>query len=108
MKSRLILTLAAFTLGASANAFADGDHHPKYGGVVAEPEVAETADASQADFETMIGNSAELEEPASTSAVPSMRPLETVEIAAPQRKTELIDRLNRWLSKVGRPEAGNV
>ena len=35
MKTRLILTLAAFTLGASASALADGDHHPKYGGVVA-------------------------------------------------------------------------
>jgi hypothetical protein len=35
MKSRLIFTLAAFTLGASAAALADGDHHPKYGGVVA-------------------------------------------------------------------------
>ena len=35
MKARLVLTLAVFALGASTTAIADGDHHSKYGGVVA-------------------------------------------------------------------------
>jgi len=35
MKIRLLLTLAALAVGASAAAIADGTHHPKYGGVVA-------------------------------------------------------------------------
>jgi hypothetical protein len=35
MKSRVALMLAAVTLAASAAAHADGDHKPKYGGVVA-------------------------------------------------------------------------
>jgi hypothetical protein len=35
MKSRIALILAAFTLAASAAAYADGDHKPKHGGVVA-------------------------------------------------------------------------
>jgi len=35
MKSRIALMLAAATLAASAAAHADGDHKPKYGGVVA-------------------------------------------------------------------------
>lgn len=35
MKSRLALMLAAVTMAASVAAHADGDHKPKYGGVVA-------------------------------------------------------------------------
>ena len=35
MNFRLVLTLAVFALGASTTAIADGDHHSKYGGVVA-------------------------------------------------------------------------
>lgn len=35
MKSRMALMLAGVTLAASAAAHADGDHKPKYGGVVA-------------------------------------------------------------------------
>lgn len=35
MNSRIAIMLAVFTLAASAVAHADGDHHPKYGGVVA-------------------------------------------------------------------------
>jgi hypothetical protein len=35
MNSRFSLMLAAATLAASAAAYADGDHKPKYGGVVA-------------------------------------------------------------------------
>lgn len=35
MKSRIALMLAAVTLAASAAVHADGDHKPKYGGVVA-------------------------------------------------------------------------
>lgn len=35
MRLRHALMLATVTLGASAAAFADGDHKPKYGGVVA-------------------------------------------------------------------------
>jgi len=34
MKSRIALLLAAVMLAASAAAYADGDHKPKYGGVV--------------------------------------------------------------------------
>ena len=34
MKSRMALLLTAVTLAASAAAYADGDHKPKYGGVV--------------------------------------------------------------------------
>jgi hypothetical protein len=35
MKSRIALMLAVFALTASATVYADGDHKPKYGGVVA-------------------------------------------------------------------------
>ncbi len=35
MKFWLVLTLAVFALGASTTAIADGNHHSKYGGVVA-------------------------------------------------------------------------
>jgi hypothetical protein len=35
MNSRISVMFAAVTLAASAVAHADGDHHPKYGGVVA-------------------------------------------------------------------------
>ena len=35
MKSRIALMLAAVTLAASTAAYADGEHKPKYGGVVA-------------------------------------------------------------------------
>ncbi len=34
MKSRITLMLAAIALAASATAYADGEHKPKYGGVV--------------------------------------------------------------------------
>jgi len=34
MKSRIVLMLAAVALVASATAYADGEHKPKYGGVV--------------------------------------------------------------------------
>ena len=34
MKSRIALLLTAVTLAASAAAYADGEHKPKYGGVV--------------------------------------------------------------------------
>ena len=35
MSSRIAIMLAAVTLAASAAAYADGEHKPKYGGVVA-------------------------------------------------------------------------
>ena len=35
MSSRIAIMLAALTLAASAAAYADGEHKPKYGGVVA-------------------------------------------------------------------------
>jgi hypothetical protein len=35
MKSRIVLLLAAVTLATSAAVYADGEHKPKYGGVVA-------------------------------------------------------------------------